>query len=179
MRLTSISAGFYHSPGARIARLFPVPAGQRASRTSNASSNGEHHNKSNFLGRARLNTHPRPRYLALRRQHRLRRSSHRRRHPFHPRLRHRHAPARQSLGRRSRPTGIEAHILVTHYHWDHIQGIPFFHPFFQQQNRFHFYSFESKYLGPNSLRKVLEAQLASPYFPVDLDLSPQAANSAK
>src|SRR5271156_6082013 len=65
---------------------------------------------------------------------------------------------------------IEAHILVTHYHWDHIQGIPFFHPFFQQQNRFHFYSFESKYLGPNSLRKVLEAQMASPYFPVDLSM---------
>src|SRR5580698_11111887 len=66
--------------------------------------------------------------------------------------------------------GFDAHILVTHYHWDHIQGIPFFHPFFQQQNRFHFYSFESKYLGPNSLRKVLEAQLASPYFPVDLSM---------
>jgi len=27
--------------------------------------------------------------------------------------------------------GIEAHILVTHYHWDHIQGIPFFRPFFE------------------------------------------------
>ena len=59
---------------------------------------------------------------------------------------------------------IEAHILVTHYHWDHIQGIPFFHPFFQQQNRFHFYSFESKYLGPDSLRKVLEAQIGQPLF---------------
>jgi phosphoribosyl 1,2-cyclic phosphodiesterase len=65
------------------------------------------------------------------------------------------------------PRGIESHILVTHYHWDHIQGIPFFHPFFEAQNRFHFYSFQSKALGPNSLRQVLEAQLASPYFPVD------------
>ncbi len=63
---------------------------------------------------------------------------------------------------------IEAHILVTHYHWDHIQGIPFFHPFFESRNRFHFYSFQSKVLGPNSLRQVLEAQLSSPYFPVDL-----------
>src|SRR5579862_926683 len=66
--------------------------------------------------------------------------------------------------------GIEAHILVTHYHWDHIQGIPFFNPFFQSQNRFHFYSFQSKYLGPDSLRQVLEAQLASPYFPVDVNM---------
>lgn len=63
---------------------------------------------------------------------------------------------------------IEAHVLVTHYHWDHIQGIPFFHPFFQAQNRFHFYSFQSKYLGRNSLRQVFEAQVASPYFPVDV-----------
>jgi len=64
--------------------------------------------------------------------------------------------------------GVEAHVLVTHYHWDHIQGIPFFHPFFEARNRFHFYSYESKYLGRNSLRQVLEAQLAKPYFPVDV-----------
>lgn len=65
-------------------------------------------------------------------------------------------------------SGIDVHVLVTHYHWDHIQGIPFFQPFFEPQNRFHFYSFQSKYLGRNSLRQVLEAQLASPYFPVDV-----------
>lgn len=65
---------------------------------------------------------------------------------------------------------IEAHILVTHYHWDHIQGIPFFHPFFEAQNKFHFYSFQSKYLGANSLRQVFEAQLSSPYFPVDVSM---------
>ncbi|HEV2205936.1 MAG TPA: MBL fold metallo-hydrolase [Candidatus Acidoferrales bacterium] len=63
---------------------------------------------------------------------------------------------------------IEAQVLVTHYHWDHIQGLPFFHPFFDARNRFHFYSFQSKDLGPNSLRQVLEAQLAKPYFPVDV-----------
>jgi phosphoribosyl 1,2-cyclic phosphodiesterase len=67
-----------------------------------------------------------------------------------------------------RDGGIEAQVLVTHYHWDHIQGIPFFHPFFDARNRFHFYSFQSKDLGPNSLRQVLEAQLAKPYFPVDV-----------
>jgi phosphoribosyl 1,2-cyclic phosphodiesterase len=66
--------------------------------------------------------------------------------------------------------GVEAHVLVTHYHWDHIQGIPFFLPFFESQNRFHFYSFQSKSLGPDTLRQVLESQLASPYFPVDLSM---------
>jgi phosphoribosyl 1,2-cyclic phosphodiesterase len=66
--------------------------------------------------------------------------------------------------------GIEAHVLVSHYHWDHIQGIPFFHPFFQPENTFHFYGFHSKYLGRDSLRQVLESQLASPYFPVNIEM---------
>ncbi len=63
---------------------------------------------------------------------------------------------------------LEAHIFVTHYHWDHIQGIPFFAPLYAPQNRFHFYSFRSKFLGPNSLKQVFETQMAHPYFPVDL-----------
>jgi len=67
---------------------------------------------------------------------------------------------------------IQAHVFVTHYHWDHIQGVPFFRPFYAPQNDFHFYSFQSKYLGRDSLRQVLEAQLARPYFPVDLTLMP-------
>jgi phosphoribosyl 1,2-cyclic phosphodiesterase len=66
--------------------------------------------------------------------------------------------------------GIEAHVLITHYHWDHIQGIPFFHPFFQSENKFHFYGFQSKHLGRDSLRQVLESQLASPYFPVNVEM---------
>jgi phosphoribosyl 1,2-cyclic phosphodiesterase len=60
------------------------------------------------------------------------------------------------------------HILVTHYHWDHIQGIPFFSPLYVENNEFHFYSFRSKYLGRDSLKQVFEAQMALPYFPVDM-----------
>lgn len=61
-----------------------------------------------------------------------------------------------------------AHILVTHYHWDHIQGLPFFSPLYDEKNEFQFYSFRSKFLGPDSLRQVFEAQMAIPYFPVDI-----------
>lgn len=64
--------------------------------------------------------------------------------------------------------GIEAEILVTHYHWDHIQGIPFFAPLYSSQNKFHFYSFRSEFLGRESLKRVFEAQMAHPYFPVNL-----------
>jgi len=61
----------------------------------------------------------------------------------------------------------ETHIFVTHYHWDHIQGLPFFSPFYDENNQFQFYSFRSKFLGRDSLRQVFETQMALPYFPVD------------
>ncbi|HYL62737.1 MAG TPA: MBL fold metallo-hydrolase [Candidatus Methylomirabilis sp.] len=76
------------------------------------------------------------------------------------------------LGSRwSTPNGngtAETHIFVTHYHWDHIQGIPFFAPLYAENNKFHFYSFRSKFLGRDSLKQVFETQMAVPYFPVDL-----------
>lgn len=62
----------------------------------------------------------------------------------------------------------QSHIFVTHYHWDHIQGLPFFSPFYVERNQFQFYSFRSKFLGKDSLRQVFETQMALPYFPVDL-----------
>lgn len=34
----------------------------------------------------------------------------------------------------------ELHILITHTHWDHIQGLPFFKPAYIPGNRIHFYS---------------------------------------
>ncbi len=64
-------------------------------------------------------------------------------------------------------THADTHIFVTHYHWDHIQGLPFFAPLYDEKNEFQFYSFRSKFLGPDSLRQVLEKQMALPYFPVD------------
>jgi phosphoribosyl 1,2-cyclic phosphodiesterase len=62
----------------------------------------------------------------------------------------------------------ETHIFVTHYHWDHIQGIPFFAPLYAENNEFHFYSFRSKHLGRDSLKQVFETQMAMPYFPVNM-----------
>lgn len=65
------------------------------------------------------------------------------------------------------PRPAQSHIFVTHYHWDHIQGLPFFSPFWSDKNEFQFYSFRSKFLGRDSLRQVFETQMALPYFPVD------------
>jgi phosphoribosyl 1,2-cyclic phosphodiesterase len=58
---------------------------------------------------------------------------------------------------------ITAHILVSHYHWDHIQGIPFFSPLYDgTENQFTFHSSSRN----RSLKRVIEEQMASPYFPV-------------
>ena len=73
--------------------------------------------------------------------------------------------SRWGAGDSARPP--EAHIFVTHYHWDHIQGLPFFSPLYVEKNEFRFYSFRSKFLGRDSLRQVFETQMALPYFPVD------------
>ena len=78
------------------------------------------------------------------------------------------------LGNRwTAPKGVNSqgtHILITHYHWDHIQGVPFFAPLYVEKNEFQFYSFRSKFLGRDSLKQVFEAQMAVPYFPVDMSV---------
>lgn len=60
---------------------------------------------------------------------------------------------------------IEAHVLISHYHWDHIQGLPFFEPLYRKTNCFHFHSF---HLPQASLEDALGGQMADPYFPVEM-----------
>ena len=58
------------------------------------------------------------------------------------------------------------HILISHTHWDHIQGIPFFSPLFVP-------GFEWDIYGPRGLhqglRQTLAGQMQSTYFPVTLE----------
>lgn len=65
----------------------------------------------------------------------------------------------------SRP--IRARIFLTHYHWDHIQGIPFFVPLYNPRNIFDFYGY--RFPGA-SMRKALQGQMTQPYFPVDMSV---------
>ncbi|HEY7616966.1 MAG TPA: MBL fold metallo-hydrolase [Terriglobales bacterium] len=68
---------------------------------------------------------------------------------------------RQEFG----PRPIFAHIFVSHFHWDHIQGFPFFGPLYDMPgNSFHFHCSSRT----RSLKRVMEEQMASPYFPVGL-----------
>jgi len=54
-------------------------------------------------------------------------------------------------------------LLLTHTHWDHIQGLPFFTPIYQPRCRLRILGFEGARRG---LVNVLTGQMESPYFPV-------------
>ena len=65
------------------------------------------------------------------------------------------------------PSPKVLHIFLSHLHWDHIQGIPFFIPAFIKGNHVRFYG-ENK--DTQSLKEILEAQMHSPNFPVPLSI---------
>ncbi|MFQ5817033.1 MAG: MBL fold metallo-hydrolase [Terriglobia bacterium] len=71
----------------------------------------------------------------------------------------------RALQREYGKRGIHARIFLTHYHWDHIQGIPFFTPLYHARNRFLFHSYRFE---DQSLQRALEGQMTDPYFPVDM-----------
>ncbi len=60
------------------------------------------------------------------------------------------------------------HFLMTHFHWDHIQGIPFFAPLFLAANTVVFHSSRTG----DELREILEGQMTQPYFPVPFEMLP-------
>lgn len=54
------------------------------------------------------------------------------------------------------------HVFFSHFHWDHIQGLPFFAPAFDPDNELRFYSPRPDFRG------ILEAQMREPYFPIEM-----------
>lgn len=69
------------------------------------------------------------------------------------------------LLKESKSQPLTIHVFISHTHWDHIQGFPFFLPAYEPQNTVHLY-------GPpgrdKSLDKILKIQMDSDYFPVEL-----------
>ncbi len=61
---------------------------------------------------------------------------------------------------------LELHFLLTHFHWDHVQGLPFFAPLYHAGNEVTFYSGSRA----DQVRGILEGQMAAPYFPVHFEL---------
>lgn len=71
-----------------------------------------------------------------------------------------------SLLKEFKQSPIKGNILITHTHWDHIQGFPFFLSGYIPKNKFMIYGPKSADL---SLEKIFEGQFESNYFPVSLD----------
>ncbi|RKX73688.1 MAG: MBL fold metallo-hydrolase [Spirochaetes bacterium] len=59
----------------------------------------------------------------------------------------------------------EFHIFFTHFHWDHIQGLPFFTPHaYDPKCKINFYS------PVENFSELLKGQMQPPYFPVSMDV---------
>jgi phosphoribosyl 1,2-cyclic phosphodiesterase len=73
----------------------------------------------------------------------------------------------KSLIRQHGDKPIVAYLFLSHFHWDHIQGIPFFKPLYAKGNAFFFHSVS---LRAQELQNAVEGQMVSPYFPVDMSI---------
>ena len=58
----------------------------------------------------------------------------------------------------------EFHLLVTHFHWDHLLGLPFFFPVFNPRFRIHIYSPEA------DLEQLIAIKFKKPFFPVPFEV---------
>jgi phosphoribosyl 1,2-cyclic phosphodiesterase len=57
------------------------------------------------------------------------------------------------------------HLLISHTHWDHIQGLPFFAPLHVPGNHLQIYGHQRK----AHLSEIFNNQTRDPYFPVSMD----------
>jgi len=61
---------------------------------------------------------------------------------------------------------LDLHMLLSHFHWDHIQGLPFFVPAYVPTTKLAIWGAHN---GIMSLGETLEHQMMGPVFPVRLD----------
>lgn len=60
---------------------------------------------------------------------------------------------------------LELSLLLSHTHWDHIQGLPYFAPLYEPTTRIRVFGYEGARSG---LATILSSQMESPFFPVGL-----------
>jgi phosphoribosyl 1,2-cyclic phosphodiesterase len=70
-----------------------------------------------------------------------------------------------SLDQEFKDEPLNLTLLLTHSHWDHIQGFPFFVPAYNPKNTVRILGYEGARQG---LAATLGAQMESPYFPVGI-----------
>lgn len=74
----------------------------------------------------------------------------------------------RSLGEalRAQGTPVSADVFLSHYHYDHLQGLPFFAPMFDAKNHF---VIRGPTRAQHQVRAILAGQMQPPYFPVTAD----------
>ena len=63
------------------------------------------------------------------------------------------------------PAPSRYRLFFSHFHWDHLQGLPFFQPAYDPSVTIDFFSPEE------NLEEKLRGQMREPYFPIDFDLT--------
>jgi phosphoribosyl 1,2-cyclic phosphodiesterase len=76
---------------------------------------------------------------------------------------HHHRITRAQTTRPSLPGLATFHIFLSHLHWDHVQGLPFFYPLFFPDSRVIFYG------GHDNIEQAVRQQFSAPSFPVPYD----------
>ncbi len=75
----------------------------------------------------------------------------------------------KDLEKRESGKKIEAHVLLSHLHWDHYIGLPFFSPFYNSKNSF-------SICGPKaegmSFKEAISRAMTPPYFPIPVSALP-------
>jgi phosphoribosyl 1,2-cyclic phosphodiesterase len=74
-------------------------------------------------------------------------------------------PLGVAMARDFKARALTVHLFISHTHWDHIQGFPFFLPAYRRENTIHVYGAPGQ---GRSLEKVLRGQMEDDYFPVGL-----------
>jgi phosphoribosyl 1,2-cyclic phosphodiesterase len=70
-----------------------------------------------------------------------------------------------ALDREFQARPIKLSLLITHAHWDHIQGFPFFKPAYDSKNEIRIFGFDG---AGATFREIMTEPMRSPFFPITM-----------
>jgi len=70
-----------------------------------------------------------------------------------------------ALDREFQARPIRLSLLITHAHWDHIQGFPFFKPAYDSKNEIRIFGFDG---AGATFREIMAEPMKSPFFPITM-----------
>src|SRR5262245_59434089 len=74
-------------------------------------------------------------------------------------------PLGLALEREFQADPMKLSLLITHAHWDHIQGFPFFKPAYDSKNEIRIFGFDG---AGATFREIMTEPMRSPFFPITM-----------